>query len=70
MGRTNKFMNVGKLGGKVDILIVLEKETWYRNNKKKRRLKMNPRKIELEARQLKAENMRTKKNTENENYLL
>ena len=70
MGRTNKFMNVGKLGGKVDILIVLEKETWYRNNKKKRRLKMNPRKIELEAQQLKAENMRTKKNTENENYLL
>ena len=61
LGRTKTFLKVGKVCDKDDILTVQEKIVALIDNKTNRRLEMNPRQRELEARWLKVSKMCIKK---------
>ena len=60
-------IKVGKISHKDDILTVFFFKAYIENNKKIY-LEMTPRKTELEARRLKAANMRIKKRIEKEKH--
>ena len=63
MGRTEIFLKVGEISEN-DVLRFREKQQAYGDKKTKISLEMNPYQRELEARQLKAINMRMKKQIE------
>ena len=56
-----KFLKVGNIGAKDDILTVQQKQVAHIVNKTKISLEMTPRQRELGARRLKSRNMRTRK---------